>query len=68
MPLCSRAALSELARITAGLETMTDVRFFFYQPDDRPPEWVETDLRRRAKEIPGVKISVLNEDEIQNSS
>jgi hypothetical protein len=62
---CSRATLTELARIMSRNENLVDARAIFYKPKTESLEWVETDLWRKASEIPYVTVSMANEDEIK---
>ena len=55
---CSRASLTELAEIMARSEGRLEARILFVQPADAPADWLDGELWRRAKTIPGVTVSV----------
>lgn len=58
---CTRASVSELARIMARSHHPTAAYVLFYTPKIAPTTWKETDLYDRAAAIPGVK-AVRDED------
>jgi hypothetical protein len=58
---CTRASVSELARIMARSHHPTAAYVFFYTPKIAPVAWKETDLYDRVAAIPGVT-AVRDED------
>jgi hypothetical protein len=50
---CTRASISELARLLARFPERLSARVVFLRPADAGAEWDETDLVRRAAAIPG---------------
>jgi hypothetical protein len=57
---CSRATLDELEEVVRRRPGRLEVHVLFVQPHSRGPEWAQSDLWRRAGDIPG---AVLWEDE-----
>jgi hypothetical protein len=53
---CTRASLSELARITARFPERMNSHVVFLKPEDSISEWEHTDLWNQAARIPGVQI------------
>lgn len=53
---CSRATIRELAGILAHCQGKIDTQVAIYKPLGSDAAWEQTDLRRAAEEIPGVKI------------
>ncbi len=51
---CTRAGLSELARLMARCPDRATVYVLFYKPGNRPADWEKTDSYYRAAAIPGV--------------
>ncbi|NNJ26298.1 RedB protein [Alienimonas chondri] len=51
---CSRASVSELARILSAADAPPDTVAVFFTPADAGPEWPRTDLWRAAAAIPQV--------------
>ena len=49
---CTRASVSELARLAAGHPELS-TRVLFLKPEDVPDEWEQTDLWRTVASIPG---------------
>ncbi|MEZ5427123.1 MAG: hypothetical protein R2747_12710 [Pyrinomonadaceae bacterium] len=62
--VCSRATMSELARMVSDTEGLSEIKIFFYKPAGQSEEWVKTDLWEKARRIPGVSIGTMNEDQI----
>ncbi len=62
---CSRATLAELNKLVERNADKFEVNIFFYQPSDQPPEWSQTELWQTASEIPNIRLSVINEVELQ---
>ncbi len=58
---CTRATMSELARIMAHCEGKLDASVIFFSPQNSEPDWDQTELRHEAAAIPGVR--VLNDKE-----
>jgi hypothetical protein len=55
---CTRASVSELARLLARLDNGVRAHVLFVRPDGVDDDWEDTDLWRSAARIPGVTISV----------
>lgn len=53
---CTRASLRELEVLLARVGTPVDARAVFALPADAPPEWRDTDLWRRVREVAGVTV------------
>jgi len=53
---CSRAAVSELARLMAGAHGALDATVMVLHPAATPPGWEHTDIWRTAAAIPGVSV------------
>jgi hypothetical protein len=53
---CTRATMSELARIMARCQGKLDASVVFYLPQNSGPAWEQTELRREAAAIPGVHV------------
>jgi|ERR1051325_2523043 hypothetical protein len=51
---CTRASLSELARLLARVPDKLNTYVVFLKPDGTPSDWDKTDLWRTASAIPGV--------------
>jgi hypothetical protein len=55
---CSRATVSELARLMALAPAEKTTHVLFHAPAGAPPEWHRTDLWSDATAIPGVRVRV----------
>jgi hypothetical protein len=55
---CSQASLSELARIAVRGREQMRMQVFFVQPEGCPPDWYQTSLWTKARDIPGVQVDV----------
>jgi hypothetical protein len=55
---CTRASLRELARLMTDVDGKLHVVVVFTKPPDAGEEWTETDLRRSAEAIPGVRVLI----------
>ena len=55
---CTAASVGELAQIMARLEGRLAAYIIFVKPKGADGDWEDTDLRRSAEAIPGVKIVV----------
>jgi hypothetical protein len=53
---CTRASVGELAQIMARAQGKTNAYVVFIKPSGAGPDWDDTDLRRTAATIPGVKV------------
>lgn len=53
---CTAASIGELAQIMARLEGRVGAYVVFVRPKGAASDWENTDLRRRAEAIPGVKV------------
>ncbi|HUR33278.1 MAG TPA: hypothetical protein VM032_05750, partial [Vicinamibacterales bacterium] len=53
---CSRAAVSELARLMTAAHGTLDARVVVLHPDGTPAGWERTDIWRAAAVIPGVSV------------
>jgi hypothetical protein len=53
---CTRASIGELAHIMARLQGKLIAYVLFVTPSQSGPDWEDTDLRRSAARIPGVKV------------
>lgn len=53
---CSRASVSELARLMANVGGQVDARVYFFQPSGKDAAWTQTDLWNSAAAIPGVQV------------
>jgi hypothetical protein len=53
---CTRASVAELAQIMARMQGKVYAYVLFLKPQPSGAEWEETDLRRSAAAIPGVKV------------
>jgi len=53
---CTRATVSELARLSARVSTRVAVRIVVVQPPDAPAEWRGSELEARAAAIPGAMV------------
>jgi hypothetical protein len=58
---CTRASISELARLMARVPDGLAAYVVFVRPEGVPADWDQTDLRRRAAAIPGV--AVMSDDD-----
>ncbi len=54
---CTRASVGELAQIMAQARGKVSAFVLFVRPKGAPDNWDETDLRRSAAAIPGVRVS-----------
>lgn len=54
---CTRAAISELARLMAHCRPRLVAYVLFFKPKNTPPDWEKTDLYARAASIPGVHVA-----------
>lgn len=61
---CSRASISELARLMPEVEGRLAVYIILSKPARSPVDWENTDLRSKAEMIPGVKL-IVDENEIE---
>lgn len=55
---CTRASLNELSRLMTDTGGKLQVRVVFIKPIDENEEWTETDLRKKAELIPGVRVLI----------
>lgn len=55
---CSRASVSELAKLMAQLNGKIEARVLFVRPDGFEPDWEKTDIWNSAQSIPGVTTDV----------
>jgi hypothetical protein len=55
---CTRASVSELARLLARLDARVRAHVLFVRPDGVDDDWERTDLWRSAAQIPGVTVSI----------
>ena len=55
---CTAASLGELAQIMARLHGKVAAYVLFVKPRGTGPDWEDTDLRRNAEAIPGVKVAI----------
>lgn len=53
---CTRATIGELALLMARLRNQVTAVVVLVRPHGTPDDWDDTDLRRRAAEIPGVTV------------
>jgi hypothetical protein len=53
---CTRASVGELAQIMARLQEKVAAYVLFVRPKEAGRDWEDTDLRRSAEAIPGVKV------------
>ncbi len=51
---CTQASISELALIMARCQNKVKAYVLFVSPDNLPRSWAQSELWRRAKEMPGV--------------
>jgi hypothetical protein len=58
---CSRASVNELAQLMARSAGRLNARVLFIHPKNAPADWLNSDLWRQAKAIPGATVS-LDED------
>ena len=61
---CSRASISELARLMPEVEGRMAVYVILSKPAGSPVDWENTDLRSSAERIPGVKF-IVDENEVE---
>lgn len=54
---CTRATVSELARLMSGIGDKVTARVLFVKPKGAAPDWDNTDLRARTASIPGVQVA-----------
>jgi hypothetical protein len=54
---CSRASLSELAKLMVRADGRLTARVYLYLPGEMPAGWEQTDLWRAAAAIPGVSVT-----------
>lgn len=62
---CSRATLTELARLIEKNPRLFETQIYFYQPSDAPIDWSENKLWQKAAEISGAKVKKINEAELK---
>jgi hypothetical protein len=55
---CSRATLSELERLTAQTGSRLDTQVYVFAPKTQSRDWAMGDLYQRARDIPGVQVSL----------
>jgi hypothetical protein len=55
---CTRASIGELARLMTDCRGLVAAQVLFIKPHETEPDWEQTDLWRRAAEIPGVQVAV----------
>ena len=55
---CTRATLSELARLVDRLQGHLSVHVLVYKPSEFPEAWARTDVWEAAERIPGVTVHV----------
>ncbi|WP_147446780.1 RedB protein [Corallococcus sp. CA047B] len=53
---CSRATLTELAKLTAHAGGRLATRVFVWAPSEAPPDFVRSELWTRAQALPGVEV------------
>ena len=53
---CTRASVSELAKLMARVQGKVQGYVLFYTPRDSGADWQNTDLRRSAAKIPGITV------------
>jgi hypothetical protein len=53
---CTRASMEELNRLLAQSHGQVAVHMFFFKPETFSNDWMQTDLWRSAKAIPGVTV------------
>jgi hypothetical protein len=53
---CTRASVSELARLVTTVHGRLETYVLVYQPSSQPAAWAETDVWRSAAAIPGVTV------------
>ena len=53
---CTRASVSELARLMARASSQVSAQVVVVEPPDAPSEWTDSDLAARAAAIPGVTV------------
>ena len=53
---CTRASVAELAQLVARIQSKARVYVLFYTPRAIGSQWDDTNLRREAAAIPGVKV------------
>lgn len=53
---CTQASVGELAQIMARLQGKVAAYVLFVKPKEAGRDWEDTDLRRSAEAIPGVKV------------
>ena len=53
---CTRATVTELARLLSRLHERVDATVLFWTPHDAPADWDRTDLWTSASRIPGVTV------------
>lgn len=61
---CSRASMSELARLIPEVGSRMAVYVILSKPPGSPADWENTDLRSSAERIPGVKF-IVDENEVE---
>jgi hypothetical protein len=54
---CSRASISELARLMNACHEHLDAQAYFFQPADQPNNWSHTGLWESTARIPGVTVT-----------
>jgi hypothetical protein len=55
---CTRASISELAKIMAQVQEKVSAHVIFLKPENSGSDWNDTDLLRSAAQIPGVQVSM----------
>jgi len=58
---CSRASLSELSQLMTRTGEKMSAHILFVKPHGAPADWCDGDLWKKAKEIPGVSVSIDND-------
>ncbi len=54
---CTRASVSELARLVAGAQERLAAHVVVVRPSDAPESWDDSELRQRAASIPGAAVT-----------
>ena len=61
---CTHASLNELARLMTEIGERATTYVVFIKPADESVDWTDTDTRRLAESIPGVKV-VIDDNEME---
>jgi hypothetical protein len=61
---CSRATVSEIERLSERAPGAFDIEALFYKPEDKPEEWVKTDVWNSVSRIEGARLSIVSEKEL----